>query len=98
MTTIFLQAVSSASSIMTGNTLGRGEREKTYKHGITFVAIAFIIGLIASGVLLVKTPLVIGLFDMTDETLVIAKQLTYGMAVVMIFQAVEGTLTKGVLK
>ncbi len=31
MSTVFNQGVSSASSVITGNTLGRGEKEKAYR-------------------------------------------------------------------
>ena len=98
MTTIFTYGLSNASSIMTGNTLGAGDKKKTYNQAITFVMIALIVGIIAGGILLIVTPLVINMFEISKETLKIANQLMYAMAFIMIFQAVENTLTKGVLR
>ena len=98
MTTVFVQGVSNASSIMTGNTLGAGDKEKTYRQGITFAGMAVVIGLVAGGVLLIITPLVINIFEISEETNIIARQLMYAMSFIMIFQAVQGILTKGVLR
>ncbi|MEX1377218.1 MAG: MATE family efflux transporter [Eubacteriales bacterium] len=98
LTTVFTQGISSSSSIITGNTLGTGDKEKTYNQGKAFVLLAFILGIAASGILLLVTPLVINMFEITQETREIAYHLMYAMAVMIIFQSVETTLTKGVLR
>jgi Na+-driven multidrug efflux pump len=98
MTTIFNLGISNASSIITGNTLGTGDLEKTYKQGVSFVVLTILLGLIASVLLLIITPFVINIFEITEETARIAKQLMFATSVMMVFQAVDSTLTKGVLR
>lgn len=98
MTTIFNQGISSASSVITGNTLGSGDIEKTYEQGVSFVVLGGIIGLISGLLLLLVTPSFITIFNLKEETSLIAKQLMYATAIMSVFQALDATLTKGVLR
>ena len=98
LSTVFNQGLSSASSVITGNTLGRGERDKAYHQGVTFLCLSILIGLAAAVVILLISPLLVESFNITQETKDIAYQLMASVSVMMVFQTVQSVLTKGVLR
>ena len=98
LSTVFNQGVSSSSSIITGNSLGAGHIERAYRQGVTFQFISFAMGLVASGIILVACPIMISFFNLTDETLAIAEQLSRAVAIMVFFSAAESMMTKGVLR
>lgn len=98
LSTVFNQGLSSASSVITGNTLGKGERNKAYHQGVTFLCLSILIGLAAAVVILLISPLLVESFNITQETKDIAYQLMGSVSVMMVFQTVQSVLTKGVLR
>ena len=98
LSTVFTQGLGQASSVMTGNSLGQGETEKAYRQGVTFVTLSFLIGILASGIILSLSPFIIGLYNIEDTTREIAHQLMYAVAIMIIFQSSQSMLTKGVLR
>lgn len=98
LTTVFGQGMAMASSILTGNTLGRGETEKAYRQGVTLVTLSAIMGVFASILLILINPFVISFYNITDETLAIAQQLMAAVAFNTIFHCMSSVLTKGVLR
>jgi putative MATE family efflux protein len=98
LSTVFTQGLGQASSVMTGNALGRGEKEKAYRQGVTFVTLSFLVGLLASGIILSLSPFIIGLYNIEDTTREIATQLMYAVSIMIVFQSSQSMLTKGVLR
>ena len=98
LSTVFNQGLSSASSVITGNTLGKGERDKAYHQGVTFLCLSILIGLAAAVIILLISPLLVENFNITQETKDIAYQLMASVSVMMVFQTVQSVLTKGVLR
>lgn len=98
LSTVFNQGLSSASSVITGNTLGKGERDKAYHQGVTFLCLSILIGLAAAVIILLISPLLVESFNITQETKDIASQLMASVSVMMVFQTVQSVLTKGVLR
>lgn len=98
LSTVFNQGLSSASSVITGNTLGKGERDKAYHQGVTFLCLSILIGLAAAVVILLISPLLVESFNITQEAKDIAYQLMASVSVMMVFQTVQSVLTKGVLR
>lgn len=98
LSTVFNQGLSSASSVITGNTLGAGEREKAQKQGTTFFMLSIFVGIVAAGVILAISPLLVENFNVTQETKDIAYQLMYAVSLMVVFQTVQSVLTKGVLR
>ncbi len=98
VTTVLNQGISRASGVMVGNVLGTGEKEKAYRQSVTFVALSFLAGIVAAGLVLLATGPLISLFAVSEETIQIAYELANAVAVMMIFQTMQGTLTKGVLR
>lgn len=99
LSTVLIQGICHASSIMTGHTLGEGKREKAQAEAWTFLALSAIVGIIGGGIiLLVKDP-VIGMSDtITAETAAIADKLMKSIAIIVVFQSMNSILTKGVLR
>jgi len=98
LSTVFNQGLSSASSVITGNTLGKGERDKAYHQGVTFLCLSILIGFAAAVIILLISPLLVESFNITQETKDIAYQLMASVSVMMVFQTVQSVLTKGVLR
>lgn len=98
MSTVFNQGVSSAASVLTGNTIGEGHKEKAYNQGITLFMLSIALGLFAALIIIVVSPIVIANFNITSETRAIAYELMWAVSLMVVFQATQSTLTKGVLR
>lgn len=98
MCNIFTTGVTNASGVIIGNTLGEGKTEEVYEQGKTFISMSVILGLAAALVVyLIKTP-VIGMYNIAEETRVIANSLMNGVSFMIIFRMMGSVLTKGVLR
>jgi len=98
LSTVMNQGISNAGGIMTGNTLGQGDEEKAYRQGVTFLMLSVIMGIVAAIIILSVCPPVINAYNITQETKDIAFQLMYSISLMVIFQATQSMLTKGVLR
>lgn len=98
MTTVFNQGISIASSTLTGNTLGMGDRDRAYREGKSMIFLSLCAGVFAALLVAVLSPWIIGLYNITEETRVIAQQLMYAVIVMVVFQALQSVTTKGVLR
>lgn len=96
--TVVNQGVWSSSSTVTGNTLGRGEAERAYRQGITFVAMGVLIGLVGALIIYLVSPYVIAFYNVAEETEVVAEKLMDAVCITVVFQTTSGVLTKGVLR
>ena len=98
LSTVFTQGLGQASSTITGNTLGEGDREKTYRQGVTMVTLSVFIGILAGGIILALAPWIIDMYDITDVTRSVAWELMYAVAIMVVFQSMQSVLTKGILR
>ncbi|MBE5813924.1 MAG: MATE family efflux transporter [Clostridiales bacterium] len=98
LSTVMNQGISNAGGVMTGNTLGRGDRDTAYRQGVTFLMLSVLMGLLAAVIILAVCPPVINAYNITQETKDIAFQLMYAIAIMVVFQATQSMLTKGVLR
>ncbi len=98
LATVFIQGISQASCIITGNTLGAGDTDKAQRQGLTFAVIGFAMGLLGCGIILVLSRPVVALYSITAETKAIAIELMHAVAITVIFQCANSILTKGVLR
>ncbi len=98
MSTVGIQGVCQAGAIVTGQTLGQGDRRKTMKQGWMFFGLGLGLGLLAAIiVLIIKTPVING-YDVGSYTKNLAQQLMIAISVILIFQATNSIMTKGVLR
>ena len=98
LSTVFISGVSNASAIITGHTLGEGDRERAQREGYSFFGIGIVLGLVACLIILVLSGPIIACYDITDHTKAIAHELMISIAINVVFMAVNSILTKGVLR
>lgn len=98
LSSVLTTGVSNASGIITGHTMGEGDYKKAQKQGYAFMIMGFLIGFVASLIiLLVKNP-IISFYDVSDEAKQISHQLMYSIMIIMVFRSVSSIMTKGVLR
>ena len=98
LSSVMIQGFSQAGAIVTGFTLGEGDRKKAHEQGYAFLGIGFVFGLVAAIIIsLISTPLIYT-YNLTDETRAIAKELMLSISLIIVFQATNSIMTKGVLR
>ncbi|MBR3643551.1 MAG: MATE family efflux transporter, partial [Parasporobacterium sp.] len=99
MSSVLTQGFSQAGSIITGKTLGEGSRDKAQEQGYAFLGVGFMLGLFSAIVIMIISGPVIRSYDSLSENAVdIAKQLMSSISIIMLFQATNSIMTKGVLR
>jgi len=95
---LFNMGLASTSSVMTANTVGRGDYEKAMAQGVTFVALSAVIGFTGGILINILKNYIIDFYNVTPQTKAIAAQLMTVIAFLVFFQAIESVMTKGVLR
>ena len=98
MSSVLTQGFSQAGAIITGRTLGEGDREKAQEQGYAFLGVGFILGLFSAAVIMAISGPVIRSYHLSESTADIARQLMGAISVIMVFQATNSIMTKGVLR
>ena len=108
LTSIFLMGVANASGVITGNTVGAGEREKAKEYGKTFITISVLVSILAIAIIqLIKGVIfqefnfggnVIQVFNVELGTKELAGQLINSLSALTVFMTVSNVLTKGILR
>ncbi len=98
LSTVLTSGVSHASCIITGHTMGEGDNDKAQRQGYTFLLIGLVLGVFAAGVILLLKEPIIAYYKVEEETRVIARSLMDAISFIVVFQAVNSILTKGVLR
>lgn len=98
LSTVVIQGVSQAGAIVTGQTLGRGDRNKTMQQGWMFFGLGLALGTISAIFILAVSHPIIASYKVSEETVKIAEQLMLAISIIIIFQATNSIMTKGVLR
>jgi len=98
LSSVFTQGISQAGAIITGYTLGEGDREKAQRQGYGFLGVGIFFGLVAAAIIMIISGPIISAYELSPETIKIAKQLMLSIAVIIVFQAANSIMTKGVLR
>ena len=99
LSSVMTQGFAQSGAIVTGYTLGEGEREKAQKQGYAFLGIGLLFGVLSGLIiLLISNPMISAYSKLTDETREIAKQLMLSISIIVVFQATNSIMTKGVLR
>ena len=99
LSTAVVQGVSQAGAIVTGQTLGEGNKEKTMKHGYLFFGLGIGLGIVSAiFITIAKNPIISAYKDLSEEAVNIAQQLMWAISLIIIFQATNSIMTKGVLR
>lgn len=98
LSSVMIQGFSQAGAIVTGHTLGEGDRDKAYRQGYAFLGIGVVFGLIAAGIILAISEPILYAYDLTPGTKALARELMWSVSIIVAFQATNSIMTKGVLR
>ncbi len=99
LSTVVISGVSQAGAIVTGITLGEGDREKTMRQGYRFFGLGLVLGLLSAGFIVLFSDPIIGFYkNVSSETAATAKQLMNAISLILVFQGTNSIMTKGVLR
>lgn len=98
MCTVAIQGATSASGVVVGQTVGEGEFQRAQKEGWTFFFMSLGLGILAGCLVLLIGEASIGLYNITQATYDVAVVMMEASALVVCFQAIQSTLSKGVLR
>jgi len=98
LSTVVIQGVSQAGAIVTGQTLGKEGREKTMDQGWMFFGLGLGLGAISALFIMLSSGPIISYYNISEETSHIARQLMNSISLIIIFQAANSIMTKGVLR
>lgn len=98
VSTVFSTGLGQAALIVTGNTLGEGDREKAQKQGYTLTLLALVVGAVAGAFVVAIAPAVVGYYRIAPETYAVAMELMDAVGVIIVFMMTGSILTKGVLR
>lgn len=98
LSTVLIQGICQAGCIITGHTLGEGKVKEAQEQAVTFYALGTIVGLVGAVIILIASPFIIGMYNVEEETKVLAAQLMDSIAIIVVFQSINSIMTKGVLR
>ena len=98
LSTVVIQGVSQAGAIVTGQTLGLGDRQKTMDQGWMFFGLGLSLGAISAVFIMAVSHPIISTYNVSEETVKIAEQLMAAISIIIIFRATNSIMTKGVLR
>lgn len=96
--TVVIQGISNASGIITGHTIGEGNRDLALRQGETFYLLSIIFGAVAAGLVAIFGPLSMKMYALAPETQTITRQLMNAYVLIVFFQCIQSVMTKGVLR
>ncbi len=98
LSTVVIQGVSQAGAIVTGQTLGLGDRHKTMDQGWMFFGLGLALGAVSAAFIMAVSHPIISTYKVSEETVKIAEQLMAAISIIIIFRATNSIMTKGVLR
>ena len=99
LSSVVITGVSQAGAIVTGQTLGEGDKEKAMAQGYLFMGLGFFLGSISAlFIILLSNPIIASYKNVSQETVEIARQLMLAISIIIIFQGTNSIMTKGVLR
>lgn len=98
LSSVMIQGFSQAGAIVIGHTLGTGEKKKAQEQGYAFLGLGIMFGLVAAGIVMLISGPMINAYNLSPETESIARQLMLSISIIIVFQATNSIMTKGVLR
>ena len=98
LSSVMIQGFSQAGAIVTGYTLGQGDREKAHRQGYAFLGLGIVFGIVAAGIIMLISEPMIRAYNLTPQTQEIARELMLSISLIVVFQATNSIMTKGVLR
>lgn len=98
LSSVMIQGFSQAGCIVTGHTLGEGDRDKAFHQGYAFLGLGIVFGAIAAVLVMIISGPMISAYSLSPETSAIARELMWSICVIIVFQSANSIMTKGVLR
>ena len=99
LSSVVISGVAQAGAIVTGQTLGEGDKDKAMSQGYRFFGLGLVLGIIAAVfILILSNPIIASYKEASEETVKIAKQLMIAISIIVVFQGTNSIMTKGVLR
>ena len=98
MSNVLIQGVCQAGAIVTGQTLGEGDKEKAQDQAYGFLGFGLGLGMVSALVIMAISRPVISAYQVADTTANMAAQLMNAISLIVVFQATNSIMTKGVLR
>ena len=98
LSTTVIQGFSQAGAIVTGYTLGEGDKDKAREQGYAFLGIGILFGAIGVGIIMLIAEPMITAYNLSTQTQEIARELMRAISLIVLFQATNSIMTKGVLR
>lgn len=98
LSSVLIQGFSQAGAIVTGHTLGKGERDLAYRQGYAFLGLGILFGMVSAGIIMLISEPMIRAYDLSPETQSKARELMLSISIIVLFQATNSIMTKGVLR
>lgn len=98
LVTVFIFGISNATSVIIGNTIGEGKKEKAKEYAFTIAIFSFIVGIMAGIIIYTIRPFVVSLYNVPAETKTIAMEIMSVTAIILVFQSLGTCMMMGVLR
>lgn len=98
LSSVMIQGFSQAGAIVTGYTLGEGDRQKAHEQGYAFLGLGILFGAVAAGIIMLISGPMIRAYNLSRQTQEIARELMLSISIIVLFQATNSIMTKGVLR
>ena len=95
---LFIQGLSSASSVIIGNTIGEGDYEKVKSYANTIIILSMLCGIMSSSFILLTKDIIVNFYNASEETKLIAKDIMIATSVVILFKSLSSNLLFGILR
>ena len=96
---VIVIAISSASAVVIGKDIGEGDIERVKSDGRTLSVIDVLIGIVLASLLFVlRGPLLLSMYNLTEEATILADHLMIVMSVVMVGMSYQMPVSVGVIQ
>ena len=96
--TVANMGVASAAGVIIGQSVGAGQFEQARREGFTFLLMSCAIGVLGMVIARAAGVWSIGLYEITEDTVAVARSMISASAILVFFQAVQSALSKGILR
>jgi len=97
-TSVITQGISAAAGVLAGNTIGEGKYKLARQQSFTMFYISIFLGVVCCIVVYTLSEPLVGFYNITEQTRLIAIELLTVMAVLSIFQTISGINMFGTLR
>ena len=95
---VVIFGIGSASLVIVGNEIGRGDKDKGYKYGKKCVMLGCIVGIILSLGLILLSNQIVTLYDVSEQVRIWARNILYVIAFIMVIRVYNIIIIVGVLR